>query len=67
MILARVVSAAFVLAVGGREGLMFIEIKELELHPIDFEEEFRPGIIDFGADLRQKSSLRASLWHGRRY
>jgi uncharacterized protein len=39
---------------------MFIEIKELELHPIDFEEEFRPGIIDFGADLRQKSPLRAS-------
>jgi len=39
---------------------MFIEIKELELHPIDFEEEFRPGVIDFGADLRQRSPLRAS-------
>ena len=39
---------------------MFIEIKELELHPIDFEEEFRPGIIDFGADLRQKTPLRTS-------
>ncbi len=39
---------------------MFIEIKELELHPIDFEEEFRPGGIDFGADLRQVSALRTS-------
>jgi len=43
-----------------RGGLMFIEIKELELHPIDFEEEFRPGSIDFGADLRQVSALRTS-------
>ena len=39
---------------------MLIEIKELELHPIDFEEVFRPGIINFGADLRQRSPLRAS-------
>lgn len=41
---------------------MFIEIKELELHPIDFREEFRPGIIDFGPDVRQRSALQA---HGR--
>ncbi len=39
---------------------MFIEIKELELHPIDFEEEFRSGVIDFGTDLRQRSPLRTS-------
>jgi len=31
---------------------MLIKIHELELHPIDFEEEFRPGAIDFGPDLR---------------
>lgn len=36
---------------------MLIEIHELELHPIDFEEEFRPGLIDFGLELRQVSAL----------
>ena len=36
---------------------MLIKIHELELHPIDFEEQFRPGAIDFGADLRQASGL----------
>ncbi len=41
---------------------MLIEIKELELHPIDFEEEFHPGAIDLGDDLRQ----RGPLWTGGR-
>ena len=52
---------------------MFIELHELKLHPIDFEEEFRPGAIDFGPDLRQVESLhsegRAQLveeHHGKR-
>ena len=36
---------------------MFIEIQELELHPIDFREEFGPGVIDFGAELRQRTPL----------
>jgi uncharacterized protein len=39
---------------------MFIEIHELELHPIDFEEEYGPGVIDFGPDLRQVDKLRAA-------
>jgi DUF177 domain-containing protein len=39
---------------------MFIEIQELERHPIDFAENLAPGAIDFGPDLRQASSLRAS-------
>jgi uncharacterized protein len=39
---------------------MFIEIKELELNPIDFREEFRPGVIDFGPDLRPRTSLLVS-------
>lgn len=39
---------------------MLIEIKELELHPIDFEEEFRPGDLDLGPDLQQKTQLRAA-------
>jgi len=36
---------------------MFIEIQELELHPLDFREEFGPGAIDLGADVRQRSTL----------
>jgi len=39
---------------------MFIEIRELELHPLDFEEEFRPGVIDFGPDMRQASALHTA-------
>ncbi len=38
---------------------MLIEIKELELHPIDFREEFSPGSIDLGEDVRQQTALRA--------
>ena len=39
---------------------MLIAIHELELHPIDFEEEFRPGVIDLGPDLTQRSVLRTA-------
>lgn len=39
---------------------MLIEIQVLELHPIDFAEEFRPGVIDLGPDLRQRSPLHAA-------
>lgn len=52
---------------------MLIEIQELELHPVDFREEFRPGAIDFGEDVRQRTTLesegRADLveeHHGKR-
>lgn len=38
---------------------MLIEIKELELHPIDFDEEFSPGVLDFGPDLKQQTPLHA--------
>lgn len=38
---------------------MFIELHELKLHPLDFEEEFRPGTIDFGPDLRQVNTLQS--------
>jgi len=37
--------------------LMFIEIQELEQHPIDFEEEVAPGVLDLGQDLRQIAPL----------
>src|ERR1700758_4313176 len=36
---------------------MFIEIQELELHPVDFREEFSPGAIDLGAEVRQRTPL----------
>ncbi len=36
---------------------MFIEIKELELHPVNFREEFSPGVIDLGEDARQLAPL----------
>jgi uncharacterized protein len=39
---------------------MFIEIQELERHPIDFSEEFASGAVDFGPELRQTSGLRAA-------
>ena len=38
---------------------MFIEIKDLEIHPVDFREEFGPGVIDLGEDVRQRSPLRS--------
>lgn len=39
---------------------MFIEIRELERHPVDFDEDFAPGTIDLGNDLRQSSPLHTS-------
>jgi uncharacterized protein len=39
---------------------MFIEIHELELHPIDFDEEIRPGVLDLGEDLRQVEVLHTA-------
>ena len=39
---------------------MFFDLAELELHPIDFQEEFLPGVIDLGPDIRQLSPLNSS-------
>jgi uncharacterized protein len=39
---------------------MFIEIKELEQHPVDFEENFAPGVVDLGGGVRQESELKTS-------
>jgi len=39
---------------------MLIELGELELHPIDFQEEFPPDAIDLGEDVRQLSLLKTS-------
>ncbi|MGA9497185.1 MAG: DUF177 domain-containing protein, partial [Terriglobales bacterium] len=37
---------------------MFIELKDLEIHPVDFREEYTPGVIDLGEEVRQRSPLR---------
>ena len=39
---------------------MFIEVAELELHPVDFQTEFPPDAIDFGPDVRLRAPLRTS-------
>ena len=39
---------------------MFFEIKELELHPVEFAERFAPGVIDLGSDYRQISPIGSS-------
>jgi uncharacterized protein len=39
---------------------MLIEIRELEHHAIDFEERVAPGVIDFGADIRQSDDLKTA-------
>jgi len=39
---------------------MFFEIQELELHPIEFSEDFAPGAIDLGADYRQIDPVETS-------
>jgi uncharacterized protein len=38
---------------------MFIDIHDLEVHPIDFREDFRPEVIDLGPDLRQRTDLKS--------
>jgi uncharacterized protein len=39
---------------------MFLDIKELEVHPLDFKEELPPDTIDLGGEARQKTSLKTS-------
>jgi uncharacterized protein len=39
---------------------MLIEIKDLEIHPIDFREEFDPGVLDLGDEVRQRSPLHTT-------
>jgi uncharacterized protein len=39
---------------------MFIEIKELELHPIDFKEELPAGALDLGPEIVQAKPLTTS-------
>ena len=38
---------------------MLIELEDLEINPVDFREEFSPGAIDLGTEVRQRSPLRS--------
>ena len=39
---------------------MLFEIQELERHPIDFKEQFAPGVIDLGDEVRQAAVLKSA-------
>jgi uncharacterized protein len=39
---------------------MFFEVKDLELHPVDFAETFEPGVIDLGDEFRQLTPIESS-------
>ncbi len=39
---------------------MLIEIRELEVRPVEFDERIAPGGIDFGPDVRQSGDLTTS-------
>ena len=39
---------------------MFLDIKELERHPIEFAEELQPDVIDLGGEVRQRTPLTTS-------
>jgi len=39
---------------------MFLDITELERHPLDFEEEFQPDVIDLGDETRQRAPLKTA-------
>jgi uncharacterized protein len=39
---------------------MLFEIKDLELHPIDFVEKFEPGVIDLGTEYRQRTPIETT-------
>ncbi len=39
---------------------MFLDIKELELHPMEFSEKFAPDAIGLGNEIKQSGPLQAS-------
>ncbi|HTS36198.1 MAG TPA: DUF177 domain-containing protein [Candidatus Solibacter sp.] len=39
---------------------MFLDIKDLERQPLEFEEQFQSGVIDLGSEVRQRTPIRAS-------
>src|SRR5467141_1280431 len=39
---------------------MFLDIRELEAHPVDFTEELQPDVLDLGEGIRQRTPLKAN-------
>ncbi len=39
---------------------MFLDIKELERHPLEFEEEFQPDVLDLGSEAKLRGPLKTS-------
>jgi uncharacterized protein len=39
---------------------MFFDIQVLAIHPVDFNEEIQPNVLDFGADIQQRTSLKTT-------
>jgi uncharacterized protein len=39
---------------------MFLDIKQLALHPLEFAEEFQPDVIDLDGEARLRGSVKAS-------
>ena len=39
---------------------MFFEISELERHPIEFQEEVQPGVIEWGEETHQRTPIKTS-------
>jgi uncharacterized protein len=39
---------------------MFLDIKDLERHPLDFKEEYAPDVIDLGGEARQLTPLKTA-------
>jgi uncharacterized protein len=39
---------------------MFLDVKDLEVCPREFDEELQPGVVDLGEDIRQRTSLNAT-------
>ncbi len=39
---------------------MFIDIHELEVHPLEFEQDLQPETLDLGPDIRQAEVLKSS-------
>jgi uncharacterized protein len=39
---------------------MFLDLKDLERHPLDFEEELQPDVLDLGGEARQRTPLKTA-------
>lgn len=39
---------------------MLLEIRELEAHAVDFDEQIAPGVIDYGPEVKQQGNLAAA-------